>query len=57
MAPRKKGTFAKAQSALLKALRGFQTAVSEMTGTSSGEEAGRPKRRKKSKRKTKAKRR
>src|SRR3954470_6151704 len=33
MAGREKGTFAKAQSSLLKALRDFQTAVSEITVT------------------------
>jgi hypothetical protein len=58
MAARKKGTLARAQSTLLKALRDFQTAVSEMAGTSAQDtKAKRKKRAQKGKRKTKAARR
>jgi hypothetical protein len=55
MAGREKGTFAKAQSSLLKALRDFQTAISEITVT--GEKPKKRKRSRKRTRKAKAKRR
>jgi hypothetical protein len=52
MAARKKGTFAKAQSALSKAMRDFENAVSDMAGGS--EPKAKKAKRKKAKRKTKA---